>query len=94
MTIDVEGLTKNKNIKMTDKEVEKAVKDSFDHWLSSDKENASALIEYVVSRAELRKKRKEEKRRRTERIKLMLLTATRSNHFPHRFLRLHNSRPR
>lgn len=41
--------------------VEKAVKDSFDHWLSSDKENASALIEYVVSRAELRRKRKEEK---------------------------------
>ena len=41
--------------------VEKAVKDSFDHWLSSDKENASALIEYVISRAELRKKRKEEK---------------------------------
>ena len=39
-------------------------------------------------------KRKEEKRRRTERIKLMLLTAARSNHFPHRFLRLHNSRPR
>ncbi|MBR6663728.1 MAG: DNA topoisomerase IV subunit B, partial [Alphaproteobacteria bacterium] len=41
--------------------VEKAVKDSFDHWLSSDKENAQALIDYVVSRAELRKKRKEEK---------------------------------
>ena len=36
--------------------VEKAVKDSFDHWLSSDSENATALIEYVVSRAELRKK--------------------------------------
>lgn len=41
--------------------VEQAVKDSFDHWLSSDPENASALIEYVIDRAELRKKRKEEK---------------------------------
>ena len=41
--------------------VESAVKDSFDHWLSSDKENAQALIEYVVNRAELRKKKKEEK---------------------------------
>lgn len=41
--------------------VEKAVKDSFDHWLSSDKENASALIEYVISRAELRKKEKKKK---------------------------------
>ena len=41
--------------------VEKAVKDSFDHWLSSDKENAEALISYVIDRAELRKKRKEEK---------------------------------
>lgn len=41
--------------------VEQAVKDSFDHWLSSDPENASALLEYVIDRAELRKKRKEEK---------------------------------
>lgn len=41
--------------------VEQAVKDPFDHWLSSDPENASALIEYVIDRAELRKKRKEEK---------------------------------
>ena len=41
--------------------VEQAVKDSFDHYLSSDPENASALIEYVLERAELRKKRKEEK---------------------------------
>ena len=29
MAIDVEGLTKNKNMKMTDKEVKKAVKDYF-----------------------------------------------------------------
>ncbi len=41
--------------------VESAVKDSFDHWLSSDPENASALLEYVIDRAEARKKKKEEK---------------------------------
>jgi len=41
--------------------VEQAVKDFFDHWLSSDAENASALIEYVVSRADFRRKKKEEK---------------------------------
>ncbi len=41
--------------------VETAVKDSFDHWLSSDLENASALLEYAIDRAELRKKKKEEK---------------------------------
>ena len=40
--------------------VESAVKDSFDHWLSSDLENAAALLEYVVERAEARKKKKEE----------------------------------
>ncbi len=41
--------------------VESAVKDSFDHWLSSDLENAAALLEYVVERADARKKKKEEK---------------------------------
>ncbi len=41
--------------------VENAVKDSFDHYLSADPENSAALLEYVTSRAELRKKRKEEK---------------------------------
>lgn len=41
--------------------VESAVKDSFDHWLSSDLENAAALMEYVIDRAEARKKKKEEK---------------------------------
>ena len=41
--------------------VETAVKDSFDHWLSSDVENAKALIEYVLERAEARRKKKEEK---------------------------------
>ncbi len=41
--------------------VEQAVKDSFDHWLSSDSENAAALLEYVVARSEFRKRKKEEK---------------------------------
>ena len=41
--------------------VETAVKNSFDHWLTSDVENASALLEYVIDRAEARKKKKEEK---------------------------------
>lgn len=41
--------------------VEQAVKDSFDHWLTSDTENANALLEYVIDRAEARKKKKEEK---------------------------------
>lgn len=41
--------------------VEQAVKDSFDHWLTSDVENASALLEYVIERAESRRKKKEEK---------------------------------
>lgn len=50
-------LTSTKAVRL----VEQAVKDSFDHWLSSDKENAAALIEYVVERAESRKKKKEEK---------------------------------
>ena len=41
--------------------VESAVKDSFDHWLSSDLENAAALLDYVVDRADARKKKKAEK---------------------------------
>lgn len=50
-------LTSTKAIRL----VEQAVKDSFDHWLTSDTENASALLEYVIDRAEARKKKKEEK---------------------------------
>ncbi len=50
-------LTSNKAVRL----VESAVKDSFDHWLSSDLENAAALLEYVIERAEARKKKKEEK---------------------------------
>ena len=41
--------------------VEAAIKDSFDHWLSSDLENAAALLEYAIDRAELRKRKKEER---------------------------------
>lgn len=50
-------LTSTKAVRL----VESAVKDSFDHWLSSDVENAAALLEYVIDRAEARKKKKEEK---------------------------------
>ncbi len=50
-------LTSSKAIRL----VEQAVKDSFDHWLTSDMENATALLEYVIERAEARKKKKEEK---------------------------------
>ena len=50
-------LTSNKAIRL----VESAVTDSFDHWLTSDVENATALLEYVIERAEARKKKKEEK---------------------------------
>ena len=50
-------LTSSKAVRL----VESAVKDSFDHWLSSDLENATALLEYVIDRAEARKKKKEEK---------------------------------
>ena len=41
--------------------VEQAVKDAFDHWLSSDRENATALLDYVIARSEFRRKKKEEK---------------------------------
>ncbi len=63
-------LTSTKAIRL----VESAVKDSFDHWLSSDLENASALLEYVIDRAEARKKKKEEKvqNRKTPTKKLRL----------------------
>ena len=50
-------LTSTKAVRL----VEQAVKDSFDHWFSSDKENAQALLDYVIERAESRRKKKEEK---------------------------------
>ena len=40
-------LTSSKAVRL----VESAVKDSFDHWLSSDVENAAALLEYVVRKS-------------------------------------------
>ncbi len=50
-------LTSTKAVRL----IEQAVKDSFDHWFASDKENAQALLDYVIERAESRKKKKEEK---------------------------------
>ena len=50
-------LTSTKAVRL----VEQAVKDAFDHWLSSDVENASALLEYVIARSDFRRKKKEEK---------------------------------
>lgn len=50
-------LTSGKAVRL----VEQAVKDSFDHWLSSDSENAAALMEYVIARSEFRRRKKEEK---------------------------------
>jgi len=57
-----QGQTKDKltSIKAT-KLVETAVKDFFDHWLTADTENATALIEYVIERSEARKRKKEAK---------------------------------
>ncbi len=59
---EFQGQTKDKltSSKAT-KLVEQAVKDVFDHWLSSDVENASALLDYVIARSEFRRKKKEEK---------------------------------
>ena len=50
-------LTSSKAVRL----VEQEVKDSFDHWLSSDSENAAALMEYVIARSEFRRRKKEEK---------------------------------
>ena len=50
-------LTSSKAIRL----VETAVKDSFDHWLSGDLENAAVLLEYAIEHSELRKRKKEEK---------------------------------
>ena len=52
-----DSLTSSKAVRL----VEQAVKDSFDHWLSSDSENAAALMEYVIARSEFRRRKKEEK---------------------------------
>ncbi len=57
-----QGQTKDKltSVKAT-RLVEQAVKDSFDHWLSADPENTQALIDYVIERADFRRRKKEEK---------------------------------
>jgi topoisomerase-4 subunit B len=41
--------------------VEQAVKDSFDHWLSGNPNQANKLLEWVVERAEERQRRRQEK---------------------------------
>lgn len=41
--------------------VENAIRDRFEHWLASSRENAEKLLESVISRAEERLKRKQEK---------------------------------
>ncbi len=63
-------LTSAKAIRLVDQ----AVKDFFDHWLSADPENASALLEYVIARSEFRRRKKEEKQqlRKTPTKKLRL----------------------
>ncbi|MCQ2915036.1 MAG: DNA topoisomerase IV subunit B [Alphaproteobacteria bacterium] len=40
--------------------VENAIKDPFDHWLSSDRENAKALLDYIQERSLIRQKKKKE----------------------------------
>ncbi len=40
--------------------VESAVKDRFDHWLSGDTKNATALLTYILERADERKRRKKQ----------------------------------
>lgn len=70
-----QGQTKEKlvSIKAT-KLVENAVNDLFDHWLTEDTENANAILEYAIDRAEARKKAREvkEQKRKTVTKKLRL----------------------
>lgn len=40
--------------------VDSAVKDRFDHWLSADTKNATALLTYILERADERKRRKKQ----------------------------------
>jgi topoisomerase-4 subunit B len=70
-----QGQTKDKltSLKAT-KLVETAIKDIFDHWLTADTENATALIEYVIERAEARKRKKaakvQKRKTATKRLRL------------------------
>lgn len=40
--------------------VDSALKDRFDHWLSADTKNATALLNYIIERAEERKRKKKQ----------------------------------
>lgn len=55
MTIDVEGLTKNKNMKMTDEEIEKAVRDYFHKLARENKEMVKVLSkrDFIASLKEI-----------------------------------------
>lgn len=54
-----QGQTKEKLVSQNvTRWVENAIKDHFDHWLSGNKQQAEALLEYVVERSEERLKRK------------------------------------
>jgi len=70
-----QGQTKEKlSTVEAQKLVENAVRDHFDHWLSGDPENAKALLERVVERAEerLRKRSAKETKRASATRKLRL----------------------
>ncbi len=54
-----QGQTKEKLVTTsTARMVENAIKDPFDHWLSRDIKSANALLDYIVERAEERKRKK------------------------------------
>ncbi len=54
-----QGQTKEKLVTTsTTRMVENAIKDPFDHWLSRDIKSANALLDYIVERAEERKRKK------------------------------------
>ncbi len=57
-----QGQTKDKlaSVKAI-KLVDAATKDLFDHWLSSDTENANAILEHIIERAENRRRKKADK---------------------------------
>jgi topoisomerase-4 subunit B len=70
-----QGQTKEKLVSVeATKLVETIVGDNFEHWLTGDKEAGSALLEHVVSKAEerLRRKQDREQQRKTATRKLRL----------------------
>lgn len=57
-----QGQTKEKLAnKEASKLVENAVKDRFDHWLSGNKQNATALLNYIIEKTEERLSKKQQK---------------------------------